>query len=151
MAENCKKKPNRTKRRYFTECDVSRIAQNCVDDTGTTPEELLACIAKHFGFTHISMSRVPTVVESGLSLRKGQIDLMKKSLNLLKTSIEKVANNRWVRNKPWLRNFILRWGPVLADIIDALDDLLDDSPPQRKVEDVLKCQCKGLENGDKKS
>jgi len=50
-------KPNRTKIRTFTSCDVARIAREVVRDEGSTPEEVLACIAKGLGFTHISLSR----------------------------------------------------------------------------------------------
>jgi len=57
MAKVCRYKPNRTKKRYFKPCDVSRIAKNCVQDNNLPPELVLAYVARGLGFTHIALHR----------------------------------------------------------------------------------------------
>jgi len=130
----CINRPNRTKRRYFKACDAARIAREVVrDDPETTPEEVLACIAKGFGFTHVSLSRL-RVVESSIIKPKHALVILQKSIPLL----EKLLNKF-----PWLR-----WlGPLVPALKKALDfinkvDTLD--PPQTEVDDVInkeKCNC----------
>jgi hypothetical protein len=39
--------------RYFKACDVARIAENCVEDTGTPEYIVLACIAKRLGYSRV--------------------------------------------------------------------------------------------------
>jgi len=136
----CINRPNRTRRRHFSACDAARIAREVVnDDPDTTPEEVLACIAKGFGFTHISLSRL-RVVESSIIKPKHALVILKKSIPLL----EKLLNKF-----PWLK-----WlGPLVPALKKALDfiskiDTLD--PPQAEVDDAInkeKCKCKG--NGNK--
>jgi len=130
-------RPNRTKRRYFRACDAARIAREVVkDDPETTPEEVLACIAKGFGFTHVSLSRL-RVVESGIQIRpKDVVVLTKTALTLL----EKIAVKF-----PRVGKIL---GPIVAALKKAGDylqkiDTID--PPQQEVDDVinkLKCNCK---------
>ena len=130
-------KPRRSKPRYFTACDAARIARQVVDDLGQTPEEVLACIAKGFGFTHISLSR-QTVVESnigtaGISLAKV---VLTKGLPLLEKLLEKLPGG------------LARWGTIIAAIKKLIDfankaDTLE--PPQAPVDDIIdkeKCNCK---------
>jgi len=128
---------NRTRKRYFKACDAARIAREVVrDDPDTTPEEVLACIAKGFGFTHVSLSRL-RVVESGINIRpKDVVVLTKTALTLL----EKIAVKF-----PRIGKIL---GPVVAALKKAGDylqkiDTID--PPQQEVDDVinkLKCNCK---------
>jgi hypothetical protein len=122
--------------RYFTSCDAARIARNVVADRNERPEEVLACIAKGLGFTHISLSRPPDVVQSGVNISKGTI---KTTITLTKKLLETIA-----RKFP---SFARR----ISTIIEALDvaervlDKLLDNPPSERVEDVLppgKCNCK---------
>jgi len=56
--KKCYYKPTRSAPRYFTPCDVARIAQNCIDDSGgdVTPLILMAVVGKQLGFTHIATS-----------------------------------------------------------------------------------------------
>lgn len=129
--------PNRKKRRYFTACDAARIAREVIkDDSTTTPEEVLACIAKGLGFSHISLSRQRTT-ESGVSLVKPTISIvkliLKKSLPLLKAA-------RW-------KALVAALGTLLSalDKLETLIDLIFDQPKQSKVEDAInpeKCKCK---------
>jgi len=138
--------PNRTKKRYFTACDAARIAREVVrDDSETTPEQVLACIAKGMGFSHISLSR-QRAVESNVSLSKPTITLAK---TLLKKSI------------PLLRKFNLpKVIAVLSTLLSALDkletviDLLLNQPKQDKVDDAInkdKCKCKDQPNQPKEN
>lgn len=137
MPQKCYEKPNRTRVRVFTACDAARIAREVVrDDTETTPEEVLACIAKGFGFSHISLSRV-RVVESAISLDKKAI--MPLLLTLLKL-IEKGRQKAGV-----LKDFLGPIFVILKKIIDAVDNIKTLDPPQQEVDDVIspsKCKCK---------
>lgn len=47
----------RGKPRYFSACDVARVARNAVDDRGYTPESVLACTAKGLGFTYLGLGK----------------------------------------------------------------------------------------------
>ncbi len=136
MATVCIQRPNRTKRRYFSSCDAARIAREVVrDDTETTPEEVMACIAKGFGFTHVSLSRT-TVVESSI-LTKIPV---KPTLTILQKLIEAL-----IRKYPWLKTGT---GPIIVALKRAIEladkvDILE--PPQAEVDKVInkeKCKCK---------
>jgi len=122
--------------RYFTSCDAARIARNVVADRNERPEEVLACVAKGLGFTHISLSRPTEVVESGVNISKGTV---KTTITLTKSLLNTI-----------LKRFP-RYAERIAVIIEALDkferviDKLLDTPPSERVEDVLppgKCNCK---------
>lgn len=130
-------KPNRTRVRYFTACDAARIARQVVqDDSETTPEEVLACIAKGFGFTHVSLSRL-RVVEAGLTLEKKQI--LPALVNLLKI-IEKLA-----QKSKLFKDFIAPLLVIIKKIIETVDKIDTIDPPQGEVDDVInkeKCKCK---------
>lgn len=137
MSKKCYEKPNRTARRYFKTCDAARIAREVIrDDPETTPEEVLACIAKGLGFTHISLSR-QRVVESGVSLGKVPI---KPALTLLQKLLVELT-----KKSNLLKRLL---GPSLAALKKALDliekiDTLD--PPQEEVDKAInkdKCKCK---------
>jgi len=136
MPKVCINRPNRTGRRYFTACDAARIAREVVrDDPETTPEEVLACIAKGFGFTHVSLSRL-RVVESAVILTKIPI---KPTLLLLEKLLVRLARTD---------TFKKLLGPILATIKKAIElaDKIDTiDPPQAEVDDVInpgKCRCK---------
>lgn len=137
MPQKCYNKPNRSNRRYFTACDAARISREVVrDDQETTPEEVLACIAKGFGFTHISLSRI-RVVESAIILTKIPI---KPTLTLLSKLLVKLAERSSL--------FKRLLGPILVVLKKAIDmaDKIDTiDPPQAEVDDVInpgKCRCK---------
>lgn len=124
------KRPNRTKPRYFSSCDAARIAREVVRDRDETPEEVLACIAKGFGFTHISMSRVKSVQANvaglGVALLslKGLLVVLRRALGVLAT-----------------RDGIERIIRAIDDAERMIDRTLV-APEQRRVEDVVKCRCK---------
>jgi len=126
--------------RYFSACDAARIARNVVDDRKTTPESVLACIAKGLGFTHISLSRENRVQESGVNISKGTvsvvINLLKRVIGLTKTRLPSIAK---------LLGPILDFLVNLADLIDRLLE----QPAQERVEDVIRpgeCNCKDQPN-----
>jgi hypothetical protein len=136
MPEKTYFKPNRTKVRHFSVCDAARVARYAVRDDGS-PEEVLACIARGLGFTHISLSR-PTSLEAAAlpDVIKRLPEFLEKALVLLKILIKKY---------PWL--------PFLKDIIDTIQGILKiadkilelTGPEQKKVGDVIdknKCDCK---------
>lgn len=136
MPKVCRYKPNRTFPRLFSSCDAARIAREVAKQKKDTPEEIMACIAKGLGFTHISLSRSGTVVESRVTLSKGTIQSaingLKIVLSIVKSRFPSIAAR-------------------IAAIIDALDkvsrfiDSILDNPRQERVEDVLpegKCKCK---------
>lgn len=137
MPKVCIERPNRTKRRYFSACDAARIARQVVqDDKETTPEEVMACIAKGFGFTHISLSRI-RVLESGIAIKpKDAVVILTKALPYLE---------RLALKFPSIAKALV---PILAALRKALDYLgkIDVAePPQAEVEDVInkeKCKCK---------
>jgi len=107
-----------------------------VSDRNERPEEVLACIAKGLGFTHISLSRDRDVVEAGVNLSKGTIQaaikVLKNALFVIKRSFPSIA---------------AKIGAII-ELLDKLERLIDrllDNPPQERVEDVLppgKCVCK---------
>ena len=137
MPQVCINRPNRTERRYFKSCDAARIAREVVrDDPETTPEEVLACIAKGFGFTHISLSRV-RVVESAVIFTKIPI---KPTLTILAKLLEKLAEtSRLLKRLLGPALVVLKKAIDLADKIDIIE------PPQAEVDDVInpgKCRCK---------
>ncbi len=123
-------------KRLFTSCDAARIARNVVVDRNERPEEVLACIAKGLGFTHISLSRPTEVVEANVILSKGTI---KTSISLTKRLLKTIANR--------FPTFAARIAAIL-EFLDKLERVLDkilDNPPSERVEDVLppgKCQCR---------
>jgi len=130
-------RPNRSRIRYFKTCDAARIANEVLrDDPTTTPEEILACIAKSFGFTHVSLSR-QRVIESGLSLDKKAIKPVLSSLVKLVEFLSK--KSRLVKEFLAPLLVIAKKALDLASKVDTLD------PPQAPVDEVinkLKCQCK---------
>lgn len=134
----CRVKPNRTKARLFSSCDAARIAREVVkDDKSLTPEQVLACIAKGMGFTHISLSRL-TVVESGISLDKKTI--LPLVLSLEKGLILLSKKGRIVKQ------FLAPLLVILKKIIDIAGRVDIAEPPQANVDDVIvkgKCDCKG--------
>lgn len=131
------RKPNRTKARVFKSCDVARIAREVVkDDKDTTPEEVLACIAKGMGFTYVSLSRV-TSVEQAIIKPKTALIILEKSIPILEKLI--------LKSKTLARVL----GPVIVALKKALDFIERvsvPSPPQEEVDKVInkdKCSCKG--------
>jgi hypothetical protein len=129
-------KPNRKEVRHFSVCDAARVARYAVRDDGS-PEEVLACIAKGLGFTHISLSR-PTSVEAASlpDVIKKIPEVLEKVLVILKILIKKY---------PWL--------PFVKDVVSAINDLLSivdkflelTGPKQKPVDEVIdheKCDCK---------
>lgn len=137
MPQKCYFKPNRTAKRYFSACDAARIARQVVqDDPETTPEEVLACIAKGFGFTHISLSRI-RVVESAVNLDKKAI------LPLLKGLMKIIEKGR--ARAGVLKDFLGPIAVIMKKVLDMVDriDILE--PPQEEVDKAinpLKCRCK---------
>ena len=137
MPKVCIERPNRTNKRYFTSCDVARIAREVVrDDPQTTPEEVLACIAKGFGFTHVSLSRL-RVVESGISLDKKAI------LPVLLTLLKLIEKGGTLGRR--LKEFLAPLLVVLKKAIEIASRVETLDPPQGEVDDVInpgKCRCK---------
>jgi len=135
----CRVKPNRTKPRLFSSCDAARIAREVVkDDKSLTPEQVLACIAKGMGFTHISLSRL-TVVESGINLDK-------KTILPLVLSLEKGLIELSKKTK-LIGQFLAPLLVILKKIIDIAGRVDIAEPPQAAVDDVIvkgKCECKGV-------
>jgi hypothetical protein len=130
-------RPNRTRIRTFTSCDAARIAREVVrDEPEATPETVLACIAKGFGFTHISLSRLRTV-ESGVSLDKKAI---KPLLLALFKLIEKGREKAGV-----LKDFLGPISVIVKKMLDMVDRIETLDPPQKEVDDVIdpaRCRCK---------
>lgn len=133
--------------RYFTSCDAARIARNVVEDRGETPEEVLACIAKGLGFTHIALTREPQVVESGVNISKGAL---KTTIILTKKALELIGKQ--------FPSILGKIGAIIEalDTIERVIDRIFDDQPTEKVDDVLepgKCNCKprekGAENGNR--
>jgi len=128
---------NRTTKRYFKTCDAARIAREVVrDDPSTTPEEVLACIAKGFGFSHISLSRV-RAVESGINLDK-------KALKPLVVNLVKLLEFLSKKSRI-LKEFLAPLLVVAKKALDLVERISTIDPPQAEVDSVinkLKCQCK---------
>ena len=135
MPKICRYKPNRSQPRLFRPCDVARIARNCVEDNRLRPEEVLACVAKGMGFTHVSLSRSEETVQAGISLKKGQIDLVKSLLNRILNTVKD--------RLPELAKGI----GVILELLDRVERILDRllGPESEKVDEVLPagvCSCK---------
>lgn len=60
MPIKCYVKPVRSQPRYFSTCDVARIAKNAVDDNGIPPELVLACVARKLGLKTMRVKKVAT-------------------------------------------------------------------------------------------
>lgn len=129
-------KPNRTRPRYFRMCDAARIAREVVrDNPGDTPEEVLACIAKGLGFTHISLSR-PRVVEAALfPVPIPGWPMIIEAIIVVLIRLRKYA---------WLLPIIKNLIELVEAVKKAVDDFFTKSPPSAKCEDVFgeKCKCK---------
>jgi hypothetical protein len=129
--------PNRTKKRYFSSCDAARIAREVVKDRGETPEQVLACIAKGFGFTHISLSRQRVVQSSILpSVIRTLPVLIEGAITLLRIFMKKFG-----KQIAAVKAII----DILNKVKDILDRFLTESPPdQAKVDDIIGdgCKCK---------
>ena len=122
--------------RFFKPCDVARIARNCVSDNNLTEEEVLACVAKGLGFSHISLSRRAPVVAAGVSLSKGQV---RTGVNLIKSVLNAIKNR--------FPSLLGRIGAILEflDKLERVIDALVNAPDQRRVEDATRpgtCECK---------
>jgi len=137
-------KPNRTRIRTFKTCDAVRVCREVLSHDDTTPEELLACIAKSMGFTHISLSRPTSVTASALpNVIKNLPAILTTVINALKLLAKQYG---------WL-------AVILKDLIDLLDKvrkLIDefrsDVPDQALVDDVInkdKCNCKSVKRLEK--
>lgn len=58
------RRQGRTTKRVYKPCDVSRIAIYCLNDNpSVTSDQLLACIAKRMGYTHIATAKVTDKLE----------------------------------------------------------------------------------------
>ena len=131
----CFYRPKRSKKRFFSVCDVARIAQNVVDDNGEAPEVVMAYVARQLGFTHISLSRVGTT-EAKISLTK--------SVSLIKSLVVAMVRLSKTINFPQLTK-------ILISIVEALDtleravDLIFSEPDQAKADDFIdEGKCKNL-------
>lgn len=69
----------KNKPRFFTSCDCARVARNVVTDQNISPESVIACTAKGFGFTELGLSRRAIGPVSGV---EQQIDDIKSMLGL---------------------------------------------------------------------
>jgi len=140
----CRPKANRTKKRVFNSCDAARIAREVVkDDPEVTPEQVLACIAKGMGFTHISLSRQRSV-ESSVSLRKSVILAI---LQTVKESLKRLGRKPKILAETVL--FVIEGIDSVIDFIDSLD-LFD--PSSEEVDKVIqpgKCECAKRDGVDK--
>ena len=126
-------KPFRTNRRFFSSCDAARIAREVVKDRGETPEQVLACIAKGLGFTHISLSRQQAVQAGNV---RAAVLIAKSSLEILRAGL-KLLRSRWPR-------VFSRLGRIIEalDVIDELIDAIFNEPEQQRVEELAVCRCK---------
>jgi len=86
-------RPNRTNSRYFTPCDVARIAWNCFDDTGSSKKEIIACVAKRFEFQVIALPTKDRTIPEGVQKK---LDAIKNFALKLGQSVDTV--NEWVTN-----------------------------------------------------
>jgi len=136
MPIKCYRKPNRSKPRLFHTCDAVRICDEILVNDDLTPEQLFACLLKHFGFTHISLSR-RTVVQSG-----GMLVVTIRALELVVKAIE--AIQKILARFPRAVKIVeLLLGVKKA--IDEIERIFGDQPDQALVEDILvkdKCNCK---------
>jgi len=131
-------KPNRKRIRTFKTCDAVRVCREVLSHDETTPEELLACIARSMGFTHISLSR-PTTVQQQLISPAVIANLPA----LIESAI--AALLLLAKKYGWL-------AALLKDLIDGLDKirkiierLTEDLPTQVLVDEAInpsKCNCK---------
>lgn len=117
-------------------CDAARIAREVVRDRGDTPEEVLACIAKGLGFTHISLSRT-RVMEGNIAVILTRLPAILTPLIILIRTLAKKYGWLWPIVKKLLE-IKKAWEDVM--------DFLDTTPPSAKVEDVFgeKCKCKSV-------
>jgi len=133
----CYNKPIRTKKRIFRTCDAARIAREVVkDDPEATPEEVLGCIAKGFGFTHISLSRM-TSLQSNIGITKVPI---KPTLLILEKLLVKIS-----KQSATLKALLIPVLATLKKLIGMADKIDLIEPPQAEVDDVInkdKCNCK---------
>jgi hypothetical protein len=137
MPIKCFNKPNRKNPRYFSMCDAARVAREVVrTHPEDTPEEVLACIARGLGFTHISLSH-PRMMESFVG--PGTVELLPGGL-VKATSLVRllVARYAWAAKAATALGLL----PLLDTISKVLDDMIK-LPPQVKVEDAFgtKCDC----------
>lgn len=145
----CYLKPARKERRVFKTCDAVRICREVLaEDAETTPEELLACIAKSLGFTHISLSRVRTV-QSGALARVSAALLLKGVIIILDTIIKAVeAIQALLSRFPFVSRVIVVIELLLEAkrVIEKIVDIFSEPPPdQVPVNEALnpnKCNCK---------
>lgn len=141
MPIKCYNKPNRKQPRFFTACDAARIAQQVVDDRGLTPEQVLACIAKNLGFTHISLSRQAVVEGSLVPLGGILVRLSIASLGQLLRLLRQLKD--FITSKEGL--LILAKG---LDLLSKTIDLINKQfivPESVPVDDVVEdrfCRCK---------
>jgi len=142
MAIKTYNKPNRTQPyplRYFKQCDAARVAREVIKrDPQSTPEQVLACVAKGLGFTHISLSRTTSVEASILpAVIRNLPVLVEKALTLLRALVKKYG---------WLLPFVKDLLNLLEKIKKIVDDILRlTEPRQERVDDVIdgeKCKCK---------
>lgn len=132
----CIYRPNRSKKRVYTVCDLARIAQSLVDNQDETPEAVLAYVARQLGFSHISLSRVQTV-EAAISL--------KKSVSLIKVVVGQLAILTKRLGLPFITSLIA----TILELLDDLDRLIDrffgSKPAQEETDNFIdEGKCKNL-------
>jgi len=131
----CFTRPNRSKPRLFTVCDVARIAQQVVDDQNEPPEVVLAYVARQLGFSHISLTRQGTV-EAGVSL--------KKSISIVKIAVAQVAK---IAQKFNVRSIVAIIGTII-EVLDKVERIIDrifENPAQEETDNfIAEGKCKNL-------
>jgi hypothetical protein len=118
-------------------CDAARIAREVVKDRGDTPEEVLACIAKGLGFTHISLSRTRVMEGNILAVLTKLPAILTPLIVLIRVLAKRYG---WLL--PILKKLL-----ELKKAWDDVMDLFDSTPPSVKVESAFgdKCKCKPIE------
>ena len=139
MPKICINRPNRKRIRKFSACDAARIAREVTEDDPlqVTPEQVMACIAKGFGFTHISLSRQTTVESSFKPPIRETVVILEKTVTLIEFLSKKF---------PSIAKVLLALLPALKKSLEFLTKIDTIDPPQAAVDDVLdtsKCKCKG--------
>ncbi len=138
-------RPCRSTPRYFKCCDVARIAQQCVNDTGESREALMAAVAKQLGFPKVYIA-------------DGKVKLFE----FLEGQIATIGFvNDGVATRVLLLNGVIRGlatvlpavliGTLIAGIVALANFLYKEQAVEVDTVINTKCNCKGFKNGTNKS
>lgn len=149
-------------KKYFSTCDVARIAKNCVEDTDASEMDVLVCVAKQLGIHWIAVS-FNEVAESALDLASSTETA---DLSLVDDRVKGKVTVRYVRGVATvlrrilaiITGYLLDWmgaWPLVGAIVNILFDVefvnitaksKKDKDKDKEEKEICDCEPTGGDN-----